>query len=158
MSRTLARRRTARMSHHGPIKPTDQAIAAYHHALKTFADHLVQHEGATETAFSQLLAVTAKPHGWALIPKKSLKVRGKTIIPDGTFQDGNFLPRGYWEAKDTADDLDAEIKKKRTKGYPLANTIFEDTCTAVLYQNGSVTRHSLCTLRTLTFPSRDATI
>lgn len=43
--------------------------------------------------------------------------------------------RGYWEAKDTADDLDAEILKKRKKGYPLANTIFEDTSQAVLYQN-----------------------
>jgi uncharacterized protein YdiU (UPF0061 family) len=29
-----------------------------------------------------------------------------------------------------------EISKKIAKGYPLNNTIFEDTCTAVLYQNG----------------------
>jgi predicted helicase len=47
------------------------------------------------------------------------------------------LPRGYWEAKDTADDLDAEIKKKIDKRYPLANTIFEDTRHAVLFQNGA---------------------
>ena len=58
---------------------------------------------------------------------------------DGTFQDGNFLRRGYWEAKDTSDDLDAEILKKRQKGYPLINTIFEDTQRVVLYQNGSET-------------------
>ena len=72
-----------------------------------------------------------------LIPKKGLKVGGKHIIPDGTLQDGNFLRRGYWEAKDTTDNLDAEITKKRKKGYPLANTIFEDTQRAVLFQNGA---------------------
>ena len=38
-----------------------------------------------------------------------------------------FTRRGFWEAKDTDDDLDAEISKKIAKGYPLVNTIFEDT-------------------------------
>ena len=45
------------------------------------------------------------------------------------------MPRGYWEAKDTADDLDIEIKKKIYEGYPLTNIIFEDTHRAVLYQD-----------------------
>ena len=116
------------------LKATDPAIKAYHAALHLFAQHEAKHEGATETAFSNLLALTARPHGWMLIPKKGLKVGGKQIYPDGTLQD-EFFPRGYWEAKDTADDLDAEIVKKRKKGYPLANTIFEDTRHAVLYQN-----------------------
>ncbi len=116
------------MSH--TIKATDAAIAAYHASLKTFAEHSAEHEGATETALSQLLIVTGKSHGWTLIPKKGMKVGGKQIYPDGTFQDGNFLPRGYWEAKDTNDDLDVEIGKKRKKGYPLSNTIFEDRSSA----------------------------
>jgi len=124
------------MSHPATFKPTDAAIKAYHATLKDYAAHDAVHEGATETAFSHLLAVTAKPHGWTLIPKKGLKVGGKQIYPDGTLQDGNFLPRGFWEAKDTDDTLDVEIIKKRKAGYPLVNTIFEDTRTAVLYQNG----------------------
>ena len=57
------------------------------------------------------------------------------VRPDGTFRDSNSLPRGYWEAKDTKDNLDTEIRKKSAKGYRLTNTIFEDTQTAVLYQN-----------------------
>jgi hypothetical protein len=61
-------------------------------------------------------------------------VSAHTIRPDGTIRDANSLPRGYWEAKDTADDLDAEIVKKDAKGYSLVNTIFEDTRTAVLFQ------------------------
>ena len=57
------------------------------------------------------------------------------IYPDGTLQDVFKLARGYWEAKDTNDDLDAEIQKKIAKKYPLTNTIFEDTQRAVLFQN-----------------------
>jgi predicted helicase len=119
------------------LKPTHPAIKAYHAALKVFAEHGAEHEGATETAFSRLLADTARTRGWVLIPKKQLKVGGKTIYPDGTLQDENFLRRGYWEAKDMSDNLEAEIGKKRAKGYPLTNTIFEDTRRAVLYQNGA---------------------
>jgi predicted helicase len=45
------------------------------------------------------------------------------------------MPRGYCESKDTHDDLDTEIRKKRDKGYPLSNIIFEDSRVGVLYQN-----------------------
>ena len=48
-------------------------------------------------------------------------------MPDGTLRDAFLLPRGYWEAKDTDDDLEYEIKKKINLGYPLTNIIFEDT-------------------------------
>lgn len=126
------------MSHAAPIKATDPAIRAYHAALKVFEEHHAHHEGATETAFSHLVATTAKPHGWTLIPKKAMKSKatGKLIFPDGTLEDAYYLPRGFWEAKDTDDDLDAEVRKKIQKGYPLTNTIFEDTRQAALYQDG----------------------
>jgi predicted helicase len=58
--------------------------------------------------------------------------------PDGTLYDAFRIPRGYWEAKDTNDDLDAEIRAKINRGYSLLNTIFEDTRRAVLYQNGRI--------------------
>ena len=48
------------------------------------------------------------------------------------------MARGYWEAKDTHDDLDAEIQRKFDSGYPRDNIIFEDSQTAVLIQNGGV--------------------
>lgn len=56
--------------------------------------------------------------------------------PDGTFRDDFYIERGHWEAKGTDDDLEAEIKKKIARGYPLTNIIFEDTRAARLYQNG----------------------
>jgi predicted helicase len=126
------------MSHPAPVKPTDKAIKDYHAALEKYAAHSAAHEGATETAFSNLLAATARPRGWTLIPKKKLIVKGtgKHIYPDGTLEDEFYLPREYWEAKDTDDDLDAEVRKKIARGYPLTNTVFEDTRRAALYQDG----------------------
>ena len=45
------------------------------------------------------------------------------------------MDRGYWEAKDSHDDLDSEITRKFDRGYPRDNIIFEDSRTAVLVQN-----------------------
>jgi hypothetical protein len=118
------------------LKPTHKAIQRYYQALRTYSDQHVSHEGALETAFQRLLADTAPAHGWTLLPKLKLQVKGKNIYPDGTLRDFFNLRRGFWEAKDLGDDLDAEISKKIAKGYPLNNTIFEDTRTAVLFQNG----------------------
>ena len=127
------------MSNAHTIKASHTAIKTYHAALATYAAFHADHEGATETAFSRLLADTSSRIGWTLIPKQSMKVEGKKIIPDGTLRD-LFLVRGYWEAKDTHDQLEAEIKKKIAKKYPLANTIFEDTQSAILYQKGRTPR------------------
>ena len=57
------------------------------------------------------------------------------IVPDGTVKDSLRMARGYWEAKDTHDDLDAEIQRKFNRGYPRDNILFEDSETAVLIQN-----------------------
>ena len=54
---------------------------------------------------------------------------------DGALVHSIRVPFGYWEAKDTNDDLDEEIRKKTAIGYPRDNIIFEDTSTAVLIQN-----------------------
>lgn len=110
------------------------AVKQYYSLLKEFQGQRVKHEGAVSTAFENLLTYLAKQRGWIFIPLLSLKT-GKRLVPDGTIRDGNGLPRGYWEAKDTDDDLDEEIKKKKAKGYPLTNIIFEDTREAVLYQS-----------------------
>lgn len=117
------------------IKPTHKAILAYYDDLSRYAAQNVSHETAVRSAFQNLLAETGKTQHWTLVPELSLKIGGKLVRPDGTLRDEWHLPRGYWEAKDEADDLHTEIKKKIAKGYPATNTIFEDTQTAVLYQN-----------------------
>ena len=57
------------------------------------------------------------------------------VVPDGTVKDSLRMAHGYWEAKDTHDDLDAEIQRKFNSGYPRDNIIFEDSNTAVLIQD-----------------------
>ena len=60
------------------------------------------------------------------------------VRPDGTVKDSLRMARGYWEAKDTRDDLAVEIERKFNLGYPRDNIIFEDSETAILYQNGEL--------------------
>jgi predicted helicase len=57
------------------------------------------------------------------------------VYPDGTILHTLRVPHGYWEAKDTADDLDEEIRKKTARGYPQDNIIYENSDTAVLIQD-----------------------
>jgi predicted helicase len=64
------------------------------------------------------------------------KKQDKTNIPDGAILNHLNLVVGYWEAKDTKDNLDREIEKKLEKGYLSKNIIFENSERAVLFQNG----------------------
>ena len=105
----------------------------YYQTLSTYAGLGVSHEQGIRTAFRSLLETYAKPAGWTLVEEYALP--GSRKRPDGTLLDSFRIPRGYWEAKDTKDDLEAEIKSKISLGYDLRNTIFEDTRRAVLYQN-----------------------
>jgi hypothetical protein len=81
-----------------------------------------------------LNAETAKLRGWTLVPELSEKSGGSLMRPDGTLRDSNSLPRGYWEAKDTKDDLNIEIRRKIARCYRLSNTIFEAGRTGVKCQ------------------------
>jgi len=93
-------------------------------------------EGITSEAFKDLLKLWAKQNHLIFINQYEFQSPQKNRIrPDGTILHDLRVPLGYWEAKDTADDLDAEIAKKLAKGYPQDNIIFEDTRTAVLIQN-----------------------
>ena len=88
-------------------------------------------------AFRNCLAAYCREHREKLALVDELAARGG-IVPDGTVKDSLRMDRGYWEAKDTHDDLDAEIQNKFNKGYPRDNIIFEDSREAVLIQNGDV--------------------
>ncbi len=117
-----------------PISPTDNPLFdAYYADLAGYAAQDAAQEQTTRLAFTKLLDASAKGVGWTLLLEKTLDAGRKR--PDGTLQDGFRLPRGHWEAKDTKDDLDAEIRAKIRLGYPTRNIIFEDTRRAVLYQN-----------------------
>ena len=123
------------------FKPTHKSITHYYATLESLAQQNVSHEMGLRRAFQELLAETAKLHDWTLVNEDAFQTtasspgKGATVRPDATLRDKNALPRGFWESKDTADSLSKEIARKSAKGYSLANTIFEDTQTAILYQN-----------------------
>ena len=93
-------------------------------------------EGVTSEAFKDLLKAWSRQLNWQFAAQYEFASAQKTRIrPDGTIFHSLGLPFGYWEAKDTADDLDVEIRKKLARGYPQDNIIFENSVTAVLIQN-----------------------
>ena len=109
----------------GLIPPTHRSIKKYYEHVSALRDQGVLNEMSVRSPFESLLQETARLKDWTFIAEISGKSGGALIRPDGTLQDRNYLPRGYWEAKDTQDDLDTEIKRKVARGYPLSNIIFE---------------------------------
>jgi predicted helicase len=93
-------------------------------------------ESVVREAFKDLLKGMGRSHDLVFIPEHQLETaKGAKIYVDGALVYDLRLPFGYWEAKDQEDDLDKEIEKKFTKGYPQDNIIFEDSHKAILIQN-----------------------
>ena len=114
--------------------PTYSHIESYYQEL----EDIIQFGGSDNElsirkAFQDCLSEYCSKHreNLRLIPE--LAAQGG--IPDGTVKDSLRMARGYWEAKDTHDDLDAEIQAKFNRGYPRDNIVFEDSQTAILFQN-----------------------
>jgi predicted helicase len=96
-----------------------------------------ERESVVREAFKDLLKGWAKDHDLTFIPEYEIQTPSR----ERRYVDGGLLhtlrvPFGYWEAKDSDDDLEAEIAKKFRIGYPRTNIIFEDSKAAILYQNG----------------------
>ena len=93
-------------------------------------------EGVISEAFKDMLKAWSRQNNLHFINQYDLvSPKGNRIRPDGAILHDLRVPLGYWEAKDTNDDLDVEIAKKQAKGYPQDNIIYEDSHTAVLIQN-----------------------
>ena len=92
-------------------------------------------EQSIRPAFAYCLDSYCREHRerMMLVPELAL---ASGVRPDGAVKDALRMARGYWEAKDTHDDLDTEIQRKFNRGYPRGNIVFEDSQTAVLFQNG----------------------
>ena len=102
-------------------------------------------EQVIRAAFRNLLRSWARSQNLTFVEELEYNTPLKTkVYPDGTILYDLRVPHGFWEAKDTADDLDTEIAKKFRLGYPQDNIIFENSDSAVLIQNRQeVTRCSM---------------
>ena len=98
-------------------------------------------EGSIRRAFENCLNAYCGEHREPLTLVAELAT-ARGVRPDGTVKDSLRMARGYWEAKDTHDDLEVEIERKFDSGYPRDNIIFEDSETAILYQNGELAQRA----------------
>ncbi len=119
------------------LKPTHKPVKDYFLALETFQKLGFEHEGAVKNAFATLLRAAGKQFDLTLIEEYKYQKNGRQLSIDGALIDEFKLALGYWEAKDTGDDLDDEIKKKFETGYPRDNIIFQAPNRIVLYQSGN---------------------
>src|SRR5258706_11972641 len=99
------------------LKPTHKVVQDYYESLAQFAKLGIKHEGAVRSAFQTLLESCCRQFEWKLVPE--FRTKGKAaaqVQVDGALLDNYGLVHGYWEAKDSADDLDEEIKAKFAAG------------------------------------------
>lgn len=93
-------------------------------------------ESVVREAFKDLLKRWGKSRDLIFLAEHEyITQTGDRRYIDGALVHSIRVPFGYWEAKDTNDILDEEIRKKIAAGYPRDNIIYEDTDTAVLIQN-----------------------
>ena len=119
------------------LKPTHQVVKDYFAEVHKLTQLGAVHEGAVAPALANLLRAAAQPFGWTLAEQYARTARGgHTIRIDGALLDNFRLARGYWEAKDAADDLDAEISRKLAAGYPQDNILFQSPARIVVIQQG----------------------
>jgi len=111
----------------------ETSLNNYYNRLESIKAQGFSNEKNTQSAFKSLLIEQAEARDLVFVGEADV-AKGKFI--DGVIRTKERFPFGYWEAKDEKDKLDVEIGKKIAIGYPTSNTIFEDTRTAVLFQNG----------------------
>lgn len=121
------------------LKPEHKAVKDYYAALEQFASLGVSHETAVRQAFQSLLEVCARQRKWTVIPEWPFsRPNQSTLRVDAALVDNFNLSHGYWEAKDSKDDLAKEVQKKFKAGYPRDNILFQAPKQAILYQDGQL--------------------
>jgi predicted helicase len=113
------------------------------HIYRSEVDRIIRYGGSNKEtsicrAVASLINAYARPHDLLLVEQLDYynPRRKKRVTPDGTLKNILRIDHGFWESKDTDDNLEEEIAKKFDKGYPDDNILFEDSQIAVLYQDG----------------------
>jgi predicted helicase len=117
------------------LKASHKPVKDYYEVLNDLNERKLSHEGAVSPAFAALLRHCGAQFGQTLVEKFPFKYGTHNLIIDGAMADRFNLVHGYWEAKDSSDDLDKEIKKKFAIGYPKDNILFQAPNRIVIYQD-----------------------
>ena len=122
----------------GKIDKKNKYTERYYREISEFTEIGAITESTVETSFKNLLKDVGEHFEQKLIKESIKGTKERNIIPDGLLVDSFRMIRGIWEAKDESDNLEDEIKQKRSAGYPFKNIIFENTRQISLYQNNAV--------------------
>jgi len=115
-----------------------QLIEQYYRDLERVkrAGHTVN-ETSIRSPFYRLLDEYCKTKDLVIVTEATLNTAIGKKRPDGTIKDKYGINDwGYWESKDIKDDLETEINNKFNIGYPQNNILFENSVTAILFQDG----------------------
>lgn len=119
------------------LKPTHKPVKEYFAELERITGHGHVNEMTVRNAFQDLLQTLSKKVQWQFIEEYAIKRKGRRDASvDGALLDQFSLPRGFWEAKDTKDDLAKEVQNKFADGYPTSNILFWQPGRAILIQEG----------------------
>lgn len=119
------------------LKAAHKPVKAYYNALQQFERLGISHETAVRDAFGDLLKSCCRQFEWTLVPEWTIKrPKLKPVRVDGALVDAFRLTHGFWEAKDSHDNLAKEVKKKFEVGYPKDNIIFQAPEQIILWQGG----------------------
>ena len=106
---------TARAVGYNPFMPAYPHIEKYHADLERFIEFGgSDNEQSIRRAFAECLDSYCREHRKKLALMDELSVSASNP-PDGTVKDSLRMARGYWEAKDSHADLDAESPECEVK-------------------------------------------
>ena len=117
------------------LKSSHKAVKDYYSETERLSETGAVSEGTVSPAFADLLRHCAAQVNWTLNEKISIRRGKKIIIPDGIFYNEFNLYQGAWEAKDSQDKLDTEVRSKFADGYPGDNIIFQSPDQIIIWQN-----------------------
>jgi hypothetical protein len=122
------------MSFTHQFKPAHKEIKTYYEELAAYATHEVEHEGATSSAFQNLLAATCKKADWHLVPQLATRIRGKQVRPDGTLRDEFNLHHGYSAANLGMKSVAVIVERTGESGCH-SNRLVRDSSAGAVYTN-----------------------
>ena len=100
---------------YNPLMPSYQHIEEYRAKLQELIEFGgSDHEENIRPAFQYCLDSYCRDHRERLVLIPELK-SSPSNKPDGTVKDSLRMAQGFWEAKDSHDDLDAEIQECEVK-------------------------------------------
>jgi predicted helicase len=119
------------------LKPTHKTVQDYYRVLGQMDQLNIDHEMAVRSAFQTVLMKCGQQFDWTLVPEYAVRrPKQMPLKVDGALLDTFRLAHGFWEAKDEKDELEREVEKKLSLGYPSKNIIFQSPKQAILIQNG----------------------